>query len=225
MKIDIHVHTKKIKSGDPDGRNINETKFNETIRLTDVKILAITNHNHFDINQYKRFHDLVEDTCQIWPGVELDVIDDSKRAHLIVIANPKNAERFDKALTDLLKGIHADTFTSTIEEIVGCFDKLDVIYITHYSSKKPDMSDAGIAKLMSQASNKQRVLKEASNSISAGIYVSHGHKSIFGSDIKNWADYPEISKTLPDLRLPVESFEQFCLLLEKDGTNNSNYSR
>ena len=26
----------------------------------------------------------------------------------------------------------------------------------------------------------------------------------------------ELSKTLPELRLPVESFEQFCLLLEKD---------
>ena len=29
-------------------------------------------------------------------------------------------------------------------------------------------------------------------------------------------DYIELSKTLPELRLPVESFEQFCLLLEKD---------
>jgi ABC-type cobalamin/Fe3+-siderophores transport system ATPase subunit len=217
MKIDIHVHTKKVKSGDPEARNIDGSKFNDIIRLTDVKILAITNHNHFDLSQYKAFRELVNDTCQIWPGVELDVVEDNRRAHLIVIANPVKVDLFEKQLTSLLKGIHADSFTSTIEDIVKCFDRLDVIYITHYSSKKPDMSDESVAKLISRVSNKQRVLKEASNSISAGIYVSHGHKSIFGSDIRNWHDYFEIAKTLPDLRLPVESYEQFCLLLEKDG--------
>lgn len=32
----------------------------------------------------------------------------------------------------------------------------------------------------------------------------------------NWDNYIEHSNDLPELRLPVESFEQFCLLLEKD---------
>lgn len=216
MKIDIHVHTKKVKSGDPEGRNIDKQKFNDLIRLTDVKILAITNHNHFDLNQYQIFRELVADTCQIWPGVELDVVDESKRAHLIVIVNPRKVDLFDKQLTRLLKAVHPDAFTSTIEEIVESLDNLDSTYITHYSSKKPDMSDEGIAKLMGLVTNKQRVLKEASNSISAGIYVSHGHKSIYGSDVRNWSDYVAAAKNLPDLRLPVESYEQFCLLLEKD---------
>ncbi|MBN2750538.1 MAG: hypothetical protein JXR57_13670, partial [Bacteroidales bacterium] len=69
-----------------------------------------------------------------------------------------------------------------------------------------------------KVSDKRRVLKEATNAISAGIYVSHGHNSIYGSDVHNWDDYQDISKGLPDLRLPVESFEQFCFLLEKDNS-------
>ncbi|MBK7289173.1 MAG: hypothetical protein IPI78_02370 [Chitinophagaceae bacterium] len=61
-------------------------------------------------------------------------------------------------------------------------------------------------------------MKEASNSISAGIYINHGHNSIHGSDVQNWDDYANDSKGLPELRLPVESFEKFCLLLDKDDT-------
>jgi predicted metal-dependent phosphoesterase TrpH len=48
MKIDIHTHTKKIKQGDSENRNVDINTFTEIIKETDVKILAITNHNHFD---------------------------------------------------------------------------------------------------------------------------------------------------------------------------------
>ena len=68
MKIDVHVHTKKCKSGDSENRNISLTRFDEIIRLTDVKILAITNHNHFDFKQYQEFREGVQDICQVWPG-------------------------------------------------------------------------------------------------------------------------------------------------------------
>ena len=53
MKIDIHVHTKKVKTGDADTRNIAIDKFGDIIRSTDVRILAITNHNHFDLLQFE----------------------------------------------------------------------------------------------------------------------------------------------------------------------------
>ena len=55
MKIDIHVHTKKVKQGDSVHRNVDCVTFTETIRNTDVSILAITNHNHFDFAQYGEF--------------------------------------------------------------------------------------------------------------------------------------------------------------------------
>lgn len=56
MKVDIHVHTKEIKSGDALTRNINAETFSDTIKNTDVKILAITNHNHFDKKQFEGFN-------------------------------------------------------------------------------------------------------------------------------------------------------------------------
>lgn len=216
MKIDIHTHTKKTKTGDSENRNISAERFDEIIRATDVKILAITNHNFFDFEQYNNINNKVNDICQIWPGIELDILEDNRRVHLLVIVSPNKVSLFNEIVEQLLADKTPDSFTITIEETVKYFDKFDPIYVAHYHAKKPNLLDKDVEKLLSLVENKRKVIKEASNSISAGIYISHGHNSIYGSDVQNWNDYPSISQTLPDLRLPVESFEQFCLLLEKD---------
>lgn len=218
MKIDIHTHTKKIKQGDSEHRNIDVNKFSEIIKETDVKILAITNHNHFDYEQYLQFKSNVEGICQIWPGVEFDVVEDENRAHLIVIVNPKNSESFNQRVNEVIGTTTADNFTISINDVVANFDDLDAMFIAHYHSKKPNLLDKDVDKLLGLVTNQKRVLKEASNSISAGIYINHGHNSIHGSDVHNWDNYVKDSKNLPELRLPVESFEQFCLLLDKDDT-------
>jgi predicted ATPase len=216
MKIDIHVHTKKIKSGDAATRTITAGDFVEIIKNTDVKILAITNHNHFDLNQYNDFQKATASFCQIWPGVELDIMHNGKRAHLIVICNPDQSDSFSSVLKDLISDSNADTFITSIDQIAEKCKSLDCIYIAHYYAKKPDLDDEGINRLIEKVGNPRRILKEATNALAAGIYISHGHNSIYGSDVHNWADYAEISQTLPELRLPVESFAQFCLLLNKD---------
>ncbi|WP_140484934.1 hypothetical protein [Flavobacterium sp. GSA192] len=216
MKIDIHVHTRKVKSGDAPTRNIEKERFVEILSDTEVNILAITNHNHFDVKQYEQFREGVETHCQVWPGIELDIFENGKRSHLIVICNPKNYLNFDKAVSEILDGENPDTFTITLQQTVEKFDTLDCIYIAHYFVKKPNLGDKEIETLIELVSNPKRILKEATNSISAGIYISHGHNSIYGSDIHDWNDYIKQSQDLPELRLPVESFEQFCLLLEKD---------
>ena len=96
MKIDIHTHTKKIKTGDAETRNVTPSRFNEIIRNTDVKILAITNHNHFDKTQYEEIDELVKDVCQIWPGIELDILQDGQKAHLLVVANYEKTNSINK---------------------------------------------------------------------------------------------------------------------------------
>lgn len=216
MKIDIHVHTKKAKTGDSELRFVNVDKFGDIIRSTDVKILAITNHNHFDLSQFDHFKSEVEGVCQIWPGIELDILENGKRAHLIVIVNPHNSNTFNVCVQKLLINKTADNFTISLKDTVDNFDRLDAIYIPHYLGKNPNLGNDEVDLLLNLVSNKRRVLKEASNSISAGIFISHGHNSIYGSDVHNWDEYINDSKNLPELRLPVETYEQFCLLLEKD---------
>lgn len=216
MKIDIHTHTKKVKTGDAESRNIDASRFNEIIRNTDVKILAITNHNLFDKIQFLEIKSLVDDVCKIWPGIELDILESGRKAHLLVICNPKNVEIFDVRCKEILNDASPNTFNISIKEVVQKFDDIDCIYIAHYYAKTPNFSDEDIALLTSLVSNSKRIIKEATNSLSVGIYISHGHNSIYGSDVQDWNNYEVESINLPELRLPVDSFEQFCLLLDKD---------
>ena len=185
MRIDIHTHTKKIKQGDSENRNVDVSKFTDIINKTDVKILAITNHNHFDYEQYIQFKKSVDGTCQIWPGVEFDILEDGRKAHLIAIANPKNAEAFGKKVNEVIGSTSADTFTINLDDVVNKFKDFDIIFIAHYHSKKPNLIDKDVDKLVSLVS----ILLQ-----------------------KRLIVY------LPELRLPVESFEKFCLLLDKDDT-------
>ncbi len=78
------------------------SKFTDIINKTDVKILAITNHNHFDNEQYVQFKNSVEGTCQIWPGVEFDILEEERKAHLIIIVNPKNSEAFERRVNEVM---------------------------------------------------------------------------------------------------------------------------
>ena len=52
MRIDLHCHTKRTKKGDGEGRNVTVELFKEKISNADIRIVAITNHNTFDLNQY-----------------------------------------------------------------------------------------------------------------------------------------------------------------------------
>jgi ABC-type cobalamin/Fe3+-siderophores transport system ATPase subunit len=218
MKIDIHTHTKKCKSGDAPTREITPEDFCETILSTEVRIIAITNHNVFDLDQFEEIETRLGEDAQVWPGIELDVLNGGSRGHLLVIVSPRLAREFSAAVDELTKGSSPDIFTATIEEVLETFDTFNPIYVAHYKQKKPNLSDEVLGMLESKTNNPWCVIKEVTNSISAGIYISHGHSSIYGSDIHDWGKYEELSHDLPDLRLPVDSFEHFCLLLKKDPT-------
>lgn len=218
MKIDIHTHTKQCKAGDAPSREIGPADFCEAVRATDVGIISITNHNVFDLEQFEEIVEEMDGDIQVWPGIELDVIDDGARGHLLVIVSPDKAREFSAIVDEITDGTTPDKFQTTIEDVLEQFDVLGPLYVGHYKQKKPNLSDEALDKLVEGSANSARVIKEVANSISAGIYISHGHASIYGSDIHDWANYEEEARKLPDLRLPVESFEHFCLLLDKDPT-------
>jgi len=218
MKIDIHTHTKKCKSGDAPTREISPKDFCDTVLSTEVGIIAITNHNVFDLKQFEEIETRLSGGAQVWPGIELDILNGGPRGHLLVIVSPLMAKEFSAAAYELTKSSNPDSFTTTIEQVLTAFEPLNPLYIAHYKQKRPAISDEVLEVLMTQTKHPECVIKEVTNSISAGIYIAHGHASIYGSDIHDWAKYEEIARGLPDLRLPVNSFEHFCLLLKKDPT-------
>lgn len=217
MKVDLHCHTLKVKSGDAVTRNVTVEVFAQKIMDADVKIVAITNHNTFDLAQYIQLRDAVREYCQVWPGVELDIFDDSKvHWHLIIVANPQNLSAFDEQASLLLKDANKDTVTFSMKEVVNCFSALDVLYIPHYH-KDPGIPDADFQTLVNLIPEQYRIFRETSNLKSLGIFSNYQFKVIIGSDVQNWNTYETCD--FAELRLPVESFEQFVLLAKRDAVN------
>ena len=216
MKIDFHCHTKSVKQGETEKRNIDSKRFVEKINDANVKIVAITNHNDFDKKQYEEFVEEANESFQIWPGIELDIKDDETEAHLIIISNPNCLNEFETSINNLIGDNDKSTFIANIEDVLNEFNNKDVIYIGHYIGKKKTLSPKMIELMEKTIEEKYRLFLEPSNYKTLSVMSDNGFRAIMGSDVQDWEKYSSIN--LPELKLEVDSFNKFLLLAKKDVT-------
>ena len=82
----------------------------------------------------KELKNTTEGYCDIWPGIELDIIGkvdqkgNYKRGHLIVIANPKNVELFNVQVQELIKDEDVNTFQIGVKKVYDMLGICDCIY-------------------------------------------------------------------------------------------------
>ena len=100
MKIDLHCHTLKTKSEESEKRNVSIQQFREKIELAEIKMLAITNHNLFNEDNYNYLRENVKDICHVLPGVELDVEGeiDKSHGHIILVCSQANVSKLKNKL-------------------------------------------------------------------------------------------------------------------------------
>lgn len=214
MKIDLHCHTRKIKFGDALTREVSSSKFSKVINENEVKIVAITNHNKFDLEQYNDFLKVAKGNFQLWPGIELDIrTNANSKGHLIIVSNPKEVDLFAQSCNRLLEGMNVDKDMILIDNIIEEFKDKDIIMLAHYLNKNPVLTESEI-KLLEDKMTGIPIYREPQNLKSAGIMYAHGLDCFVGSDVHDWDDYP--GESLPELKLPVQSFEKFKLLIRKD---------
>ena len=213
MKIDLHCHTKAVRGGELSTRNVTKEVFARKIAESNVKAVAITNHDLFDRVQFEEFQTEIGAECSLWPGIEFNVNHDIEKYHLIVIASPNKLDEFEAAVNAVVSGKTGD-FDVDIDDVVSAFNGIDAIYLPHFGSKTPGISESLLPNLYEKVSNRNRVLVEDSNSRSTAIILSHGMRTITGSDVKDWDVYQK--SDVSELRIPVDSFEQFCLFLDRD---------
>ena len=139
MKIDIHTHTKKCKSGDSPTREITPVDFCETVLSTEVRIIAITNHNVFDLDQYTAIKTRLGGEAQVWPGIELDVLEGESRGHLLVIVSPPHAMGVSQVVEEFTRGSSPDSFTATVDQVLERFDSFK-LFVQHFHTRY-QMSD------------------------------------------------------------------------------------
>ena len=132
---------------------------------------------------------------------------------MIVIANHKNVELFNTQVQELVNDEDVNTFQIGVKKVYETLGKCDCIYIPHFH-KEPKLSDEDIQELGELLPDSSRLFKETSDYRSLGVFSNFDYSVIIGSDVQDWNKY-ETSK-FADIRLPVQTFEQFCLLAKKD---------
>jgi len=213
MRIDLHCHTKKTKKGDGAARNVTPALFKKKIELAEVKIVAITNHNAFDYDQYKLLRETVDGSSQVWPGVEIDVVGETK-FHLIVITKAEDAKRFATQVKILFYDKNVDTWSCSMEDVCSAFIDFDAIFVPHFHDKKPAISENDRNKLITLVGDTSRVFIEPRNHRTLGVLANKDLSVLIGSDVKDWNKYEDC--TFAELRLPVGSYTEFLMLARRE---------
>ena len=215
MKIDLHCHTKKVKESDGINRNVDVETFSNYMKDLDIKIVAITNHNLFDKKQYEEFNECVREYTMVWPGIELDIDQQpEKNGHMIVICDPNQYKEFSEIINDGIDDVN--NYSITLEDLWKKTRKLNCIYIAHYYRKSPEISEKELINFQNCGIDDYRIFKEPSNYRTLGLFATFDNNVIIGSDVQDWDKYEE--SNFSELKLSVDSFEQFLLLSKKEST-------
>ena len=216
MKIDLHCHTLEIKAGDK-GRAVSAAVFSQKLQAAGVSIAAITNHNYFDIEQYREFVQEAGSSIMIWPGVELDVYghygDEGSLGHITVIVDPANAEELATIINRKCTG-DLNQFRMDIDEVLPMISTIPRFFIACHHMKNPALSDDDIRYLEANAPEYSVVVREPSSSRKAGMIVNANSNCWYGSDAKSWDKYD--GRDLPELAFEISSFGAFLDLLGKN---------
>ena len=216
MKIDFHCHTKAVKSGEKQTRNITAHKFKEAIKNAGVKMVAITNHNTFDRQQFDEFKKEIADEFILLPGIELDVIGlNGKNGHVVLVYDDTDLDNFYSRIELLLRNSTPNTFTISIEDIVKFINEINCIVLAHYY--KPDALDIeSINYLKENIKDNYRFFYEPSNYRTLGILINHNFRALKGTDITNWDEYNK--QDFANIKLDIDSYKQLLNFLKKDET-------
>ena len=137
-KIDLHIHT--FPSNYERNFDFSIDTLIKYIEINKLDIVAITNHNLFNKEQFEKIANSVN--CTVLPGVEVDI----ESSHMLVIAAKDKIEELNNSCSLLNNYIHSDSDSISYEDFINVFPNYrDYILIPHIK-KKPSMKSTTIEK-------------------------------------------------------------------------------
>ncbi|MDU5271529.1 MAG: AAA family ATPase [Streptococcus agalactiae] len=176
IRCDFHLHTRKDKEFKYTGEdNSFVSDYVNKLKSEKIKIGVITNHNKFDLQEYKALKKAAnKKDIFILPGVELSVKDGKNGVHTLIVFNPedwiKNGENhIESFLTAAFQGVSNRENENTccnfdINTLLVELEKLNKDYFivfAHIEQRSGLIEECGGGRLSSLAQNhefKKRVL-------------------------------------------------------------------
>ena len=137
-KVDLHIHT----SPSSYERNFQFSleALKQYVQINKLDIIAITNHNHFDKEQFETISSNLD--CVVLPGVEVDI----ESSHMLVIAPVDKIAELNNSCNYLSNAIHSENDSISYDDFINNFlNYRDYILIPHIK-KEPSMKSTTIEK-------------------------------------------------------------------------------
>ena len=210
MKIDLHVHTKQTIKDEPKELNIPSIDFFiNTLEDNDVGVVAITNHNELDLNQYLNIIKAIknDEKILVLPGVELNLLDNENcERHINIIkSNETNLENFVEEISKYVNS------KKRVQDL-NLFTDNYLIYVDtkrNNKSWKDDKKLIWLQEELGKCNINKKILCDVNNKFSLLRYRARNFNTLVGSDLKNWHKYSEYAKELIDVNISFKSFENF----------------
>ena len=142
LKIDLHIHTVATAWDEPFEFSLEQLE--QHVSEQRIEAIAITNHNTFDLEQYKEIGEALSGKCAVFPGVEVSAL----KSHILIIDSEGNARRLKDSCEQVKAALQDDVARSLeYSEFLDIFPWLDdAIVIPHYQ-KHPGISQESLAEL------------------------------------------------------------------------------
>ena len=138
-KIDLHIHTVSTISDRAFVFSIDT--FKRYVREAKLNAVAVTNHDVFDADQFRRIKDELDTT--VFPGIEVNV----EKGHLLVITRPDDIDDFERKTALVTQRISRIGDSISVEELRKIFGDLhNYLVIPHYD-KGPSIAGETLEKL------------------------------------------------------------------------------
>lgn len=140
-KVDLHIHTISTVKDRPFTFDINVLE--DYVQSQKIDVIAITNHNVFDRNQYEQIHVKLPNTI-VLPGIEIDI--DGGHALFVADSDKQSLDVFEvicNQITPLVKSQDDTISFEQVQALFHCFD--DYLVIPHYD-KEPKLPNETILK-------------------------------------------------------------------------------
>lgn len=138
-KVDLHIHTIPTISDSDFSFCIEKLK--EYIQQLNIDCIAITNHNHFDLNQFNFIKETLE--IPIFPGIEISL----ESGHLLLISDCNELNDFEIRCKQIEALINRKEDYITVDKLKEIFNNLNkYILIPHYE-KRPKIKEEIVSEL------------------------------------------------------------------------------
>lgn len=137
-KIDLHIHTSSSAYEEPMIFSLEKMK--EYVSTNKLDIIAITNHNHFNKEQFEQIEKSLD--CIVYPGVEVDI----ESSHLLVIVPTEQIDELEIACTSLYAQIKSENDSITFDEFKNIFTNYENYILIPHIKKEPAMKTTTLEK-------------------------------------------------------------------------------